>query len=58
MGSGIGGKTALLEIDGTPVFVRRVPLLQRQSRRTPYPVEGIRKLGDTTRRRADRPRMG
>ncbi|NEA64652.1 protein kinase family protein [Streptomyces sp. SID12488] len=26
LGSGIGGKSALLEIDGTPVFVKRVPL--------------------------------
>ena len=26
MGSGIGGKSALLEIAGTPVFVKRVPL--------------------------------
>jgi hypothetical protein len=32
IGSGIGGKTALLEISGTPVFVKRVPLtdLERQ----------------------------
>ncbi|MFJ3709605.1 protein kinase family protein [Streptomyces sp. NPDC090053] len=32
IGSGIGGKSALLEIDGTPVFVKRVPLtdLERQ----------------------------
>ncbi|MFE4373409.1 protein kinase family protein [Streptomyces sp. NPDC056835] len=32
MGSGIGGKSALLEVDGTPVFVKRVPLtdLERQ----------------------------
>ncbi|MFD0552635.1 protein kinase family protein [Streptomyces rectiviolaceus] len=26
IGSGIGGKSALLEVDGTPVFVKRVPL--------------------------------
>ncbi|MDT0317070.1 protein kinase family protein [Streptomyces millisiae] len=26
MGSGIGGKTVLLEVDGTPVFVKQVPL--------------------------------
>ncbi|MFI1383176.1 protein kinase family protein [Embleya sp. NPDC020886] len=26
LGCGIGGKSALLEIDGTPVFVKRVPL--------------------------------
>ncbi len=26
IGSGIGGKSALLEIAGTPVFVKRVPL--------------------------------
>ncbi|MEV0219094.1 protein kinase family protein [Streptomyces sp. NPDC050704] len=32
IGSGIGGKSALLEIDGTPIFVKRVPLtdLERQ----------------------------
>ncbi|EKX63358.1 protein kinase family protein [Streptomyces ipomoeae] len=32
LGSGIGGKSALLEIEGTPVFVKRVPLtdLERQ----------------------------
>lgn len=32
MGSGIGGKSALLDIGGTPVFVKRVPLsdLERQ----------------------------
>ncbi|MFI1237117.1 hypothetical protein [Nocardia salmonicida] len=32
LGSGIGGKSALLEIAGTPVFVKRVPLsdLERQ----------------------------
>lgn len=32
IGAGIGGKTALLEIGGTPVFVKRVPLteLERQ----------------------------
>ena len=32
IGSGIGGKSALLEVDGTPVFVKRVPLtdLERQ----------------------------
>ncbi|MEU7576220.1 protein kinase family protein [Streptomyces sp. NPDC041068] len=31
-GSGIGGKSALLEVEGTPVFVKRVPLtdLERQ----------------------------
>lgn len=26
LGSGIGGKSALMEIDGKPVFVKRVPL--------------------------------
>lgn len=26
LGSGIGGKSALLEVDGKPVFVKRVPL--------------------------------
>ncbi|MFC4014189.1 protein kinase family protein [Nonomuraea purpurea] len=33
LGSGIGGKSALLEVAGTPVFVKRVPLtdLERQS---------------------------
>ncbi|MER7364008.1 hypothetical protein [Nonomuraea wenchangensis] len=32
LGSGIGGKSALLEVAGTPVFVKRVPLtdLERQ----------------------------
>ncbi|WP_406469652.1 protein kinase family protein [Streptomyces hirsutus] len=32
IGSGIGGTSALLEVDGTPVFVKRVPLtdLERQ----------------------------
>ncbi|MEV6340633.1 protein kinase family protein [Nocardia vinacea] len=32
IGAGIGGKTALLEVTGTPVFVKRVPLtdLERQ----------------------------
>ncbi|HEY3709883.1 MAG TPA: hypothetical protein VGL64_10940 [Amycolatopsis sp.] len=32
VGSGIGGATALLEVGGTPVFVKRVPLtdLERQ----------------------------
>ncbi|MEU6916899.1 hypothetical protein [Streptomyces olindensis] len=26
LGSGIGGKSALMEVDGNPVFVKRVPL--------------------------------
>ena len=35
IGSGIGGKSALLEVAGTPVFVKRVPLtdLERQPER-------------------------
>ncbi|MFJ8001027.1 protein kinase family protein [Streptomyces sp. NPDC096310] len=32
LGSGIGGKSALLEIDGTPVFVKRVPLTDLERR--------------------------
>ncbi|MGW6062044.1 protein kinase family protein [Streptomyces sp. NPDC055189] len=32
MGSGIGGKAALLEIDGVPVFVKRVPLTDLERR--------------------------
>ncbi|MEV6419222.1 protein kinase family protein [Streptomyces sp. NPDC051662] len=36
LGSGIGGTSALLEVDGTPVFVKRVPLtdLERQPANT------------------------
>ncbi|MER6116436.1 serine/threonine-protein kinase [Streptomyces sp. NPDC001743] len=30
LGSGIGGRSALLEIDGRPVFVKRVPLTDRE----------------------------
>ncbi|MFJ2651483.1 protein kinase family protein [Streptomyces sp. NPDC087420] len=29
LGTGIGGKSALLDVDGTPVFVKRVPLTDR-----------------------------
>jgi hypothetical protein len=32
MGSGIGGKSALLEVAGTPVFVKRVPLTDLEQR--------------------------
>ncbi|MFI2211268.1 protein kinase family protein [Streptomyces sp. NPDC020141] len=32
IGSGIGGTSALLEIDGTPVFVKRVPLTDLERR--------------------------
>ncbi|MET7296623.1 protein kinase family protein [Streptomyces griseoloalbus] len=32
IGSGIGGKTALLEADGTPVFVKRIPLTDLERR--------------------------
>ncbi|MGW7417212.1 protein kinase family protein [Streptomyces sp. NPDC054863] len=32
LGSGIGGRSALLEIDGTPVFVKRVPLTRQELR--------------------------
>ncbi|MFI1887875.1 protein kinase family protein [Streptomyces jumonjinensis] len=32
IGSGIGGKSALLEVDGTPVFVKRVPLTDVETR--------------------------
>ncbi|MFI0977223.1 protein kinase family protein [Streptomyces sp. NPDC021093] len=32
LGSGIGGRSALLEIDGTPVFVKRVPLTEQELR--------------------------
>src|SRR5688572_12788820 len=32
VGSGIGGKTVLLEIDGTPVLVKRVPLTDLERR--------------------------
>jgi hypothetical protein len=32
LGSGIGGRSALLEIDGTPVFVKRVPLTDMELR--------------------------
>ncbi|MBQ0988238.1 serine/threonine protein kinase [Streptomyces sp. F63] len=30
LGSGIGGRSALLEVDGKPVFVKRVPLTDRE----------------------------
>lgn len=30
IGSGIGGKSALLEVAGTPVFVKRVPLTDQE----------------------------
>ncbi|MFE7131692.1 protein kinase family protein [Streptomyces sp. NPDC057638] len=32
LGSGIGGTSALLDVDGTPVFVKRVPLTDRELR--------------------------
>ncbi|WP_405945398.1 protein kinase family protein [Streptomyces sp. NBC_00932] len=32
LGSGIGGSSALLEVAGTPVFVKRVPLTERELR--------------------------
>ncbi|MGW7291288.1 protein kinase family protein [Streptomyces xiamenensis] len=32
VGSGIGGRTALLEIDGTPVFVKQLPLTDLERR--------------------------
>src|ERR1051326_1626345 len=32
IGSGIGGTAVLLEIEGTPVFVKRVPLTDLESR--------------------------
>jgi hypothetical protein len=32
IGSGIGGTAMLLEIDGTPVFVKRVPLIDLERR--------------------------
>jgi hypothetical protein len=32
IGSGIGGKTLLLEVDGTPVFVKQVPLTDLERR--------------------------
>ncbi|MCG8918904.1 hypothetical protein L6E12_24295 [Actinokineospora sp. PR83] len=32
VGSGIGGTTALLDVDGTPVFVKRVPLTELELR--------------------------
>ncbi|WP_165984317.1 protein kinase family protein [Streptomyces sp. YIM 98790] len=32
VGSGIGGKTVLLEVDGTPVFVKQVPLTDLERR--------------------------
>lgn len=31
LGRGIGGRSALLEVDGTPVFVKRVPLTDAES---------------------------
>ncbi|MCX4459049.1 protein kinase family protein [Streptomyces sp. NBC_01340] len=31
LGRGIGGRSALLDVDGTPVFVKRVPLTERES---------------------------
>ncbi|MFI8307465.1 protein kinase family protein [Streptomyces sp. NPDC085927] len=33
LGSGIGGESALLEVDGTPVFVKRVPLTELERQR-------------------------
>lgn len=30
LGSGIGGKSALLDVSGTPVFVKQVPLTDRE----------------------------
>lgn len=32
LGSGIGGRSALLSVDGRPVFVKRVPLTERELR--------------------------
>jgi hypothetical protein len=44
LGSGIGGKSALLEIDGTPVFVKRVPLTSLE--RAPENVRSTANLFD------------
>ncbi len=44
LGSGIGGKSALLEIDGIPVFVKRVPLTD--SERDPENIRSTANLFD------------
>ncbi|MFI0901887.1 protein kinase family protein [Streptomyces sp. NPDC020983] len=42
LGAGIGGKSALLEVDGRPVFVKRVPLTDRE--RSPEHVRSTANL--------------
>jgi hypothetical protein len=44
IGSGIGGKSALLEVAGTPVFVKRVPLTDQE--RQPEHVRSTANLFD------------